>query len=76
MHRWIGSRTHTAKCSHRGLDDEAWGVAFSSMAMSPGLAGLQPGGLVTHEDTPIFLYFHTFWLYLSVAIPQTYCVVS
>jgi hypothetical protein len=35
------------------------------MAVSPFLAGLQPGGLVTHEDTPPFLYFHTFWLYLE-----------
>jgi hypothetical protein len=43
-----------------GLDDDAWRVIFSSMAVSPFfIAGSRPGGLVTHEDTPPAAYFHT-----------------
>jgi hypothetical protein len=38
--------------------------------------GLRPVRLVTHEETPPFSYFHTFWLYLPFLSPEHCSSVS
>jgi hypothetical protein len=64
MNRWICARPHTSSRSEMGLDGDPGVVVFAPWRCLLSSPGLDPIGLVTHEDTPPFPYFHTVWLYL------------